>query len=243
MNSSTFLGYHQLQIFAGLKKYARNLRRLFWCSLGLTISGALLGVLFVLNNLEIIDKNSPFMLAAAGGTLVFAIAYLWIKADCLDFELELSITKWLNIACLLDFAAVMSRLGIRWFGGEAIVKPISSVLGTLGLLMFIYFLRELAKYTHEPKLVKKATTILFGYSIGIATLLIMLIGVKAKLFLGPFTLMGFGVAWITSFVVAFFHQQVLLWQLPKALRELADNVFQHQETEDDAYADSDLDDD
>ncbi len=227
METGSLTALQQLQIEAALKKYAKNLRKLFWCILGLMISGALLGFLLTLVPLEIIDKDSPILAVSAGATLVFGLAYLWIKADCLDFELNLSITKWLNIACLLDFSGVACRMGVHWFGWQDWGKALASAFGSMGLLMFVYFLAELAKFTSEQSLVTKARNILYTYAVSFALMLIVLFLVRAKLLIGPFTFLGLGLAWIMSFLVASINFQLLLWQLPTALRKLADSVLNH----------------
>ncbi|MFO0942530.1 MAG: hypothetical protein U0930_17475 [Pirellulales bacterium] len=163
MNLANLPFFRQLQTVTALRKYAKNLRRLFWCSIAIFVSMFASGVTFLLAAMEIIGTQSPLLVVSVLALFGSIAAYMWVKADCLDFGLDLKITRALNAACLCDMGAVIFRYGGGWIGLKEPGRSLGSILATIGLLLFIWFLSGLAKFTNNEALVYKARNTLVAY--------------------------------------------------------------------------------
>lgn len=230
---SSFPFLRSLQISGVIKKYAKNLRRLFWCILAFTVSIAVYVVSYTLSLLEIVDDRSLFVVGPIFVAAASSLAYLWVKADCLEFDLELSFTHWLNIGCLLDVLAVLFRFGGRWVGIPQLGRTISVVLGTVGLLAFIWFLAELAKLTKAEKQVANAKLTFWSY----AACGIFGLGVVVCRFFElemPLLILGLALAMLAFLVFASIQFELLLWRLSSTLREFAEDILvEHDAVDDD----------
>lgn len=218
------LELHELEIAAGLEKYARNLRRLFWATILSAIFIVVFGFALVLERMGMVHKNSLITYAPLIGLGAAALVYIWTKYNCLDFQIPLRFKHWLTAACLMDFVAFMGRMGGRNIGFRVEGQLIAAIAGWLGLMLFLIFLVRLAQLTNSAALIRTGLFAIFGFATSSCALVILLGAQWLQVQLEVVTLGLLGLTWMTALAISYLAYMYLLFGLTRTLNQLASTV-------------------